>query len=294
MTPFHIALPKTSIPILSTFCLSICLMLSATPALAKTAEDYANILNLSGKQRMLTQKMSKEMLFIAKGINISENQAALAQTSALFDTTLSGLISGDTGLNLPAADSKSIKKVLGKVSSLWGEFQPLTQAAAAGDIDVAEIATLNLPLLKNSNTVVRLYEKEARKATGKTSGIVINLAGKQRMLTQKMSKEALLIALNHEAADNQAKLRSTISLFDRTLKGLLSGNTDLELPSTTEPKIVAQLTIVQNLWTKLKPTIAVIATGNVTDSDLQMLFKANLPLLKEMNKAVSLFEKASA
>ena len=77
---------------------------------------------------------------------------------------------------------------------------------------------------------------------------ILKLSGKQRMLTQEMSKEALLIALNHEAADNQAKLRSTISLFDRTLQGLLLGNADLELPGTTEPKIVAQLTDVQNLW----------------------------------------------
>ena len=37
---------------------------------------------------MLTQKMSKEMLFIAKGINITQNQTALAQTVALFDKTL--------------------------------------------------------------------------------------------------------------------------------------------------------------------------------------------------------------
>jgi hypothetical protein len=63
-------------------------MMLATQAFAKTPEDCANILNQSGKQRMLTQKMSKEMLFIAKGINITQNQTALAQTVALFDKTL--------------------------------------------------------------------------------------------------------------------------------------------------------------------------------------------------------------
>ena len=268
-------------------------MMLATPALAKTPEDYANILNQSGKQRMLTQKMSKEMLFIAKGINTAQNQTALAQTASLFDKTLNGLINGDSSLNLPAADSKTIVKVLGRVTQLWAEFKPLTQAAAEGDIDIDEIANLNLPLLKNSNTVVRLYEKEARKATGKSSGVVINLAGKQRMLTQKMSKESLLISLGYEASENQAKLRSTISLFDRTLIGLKSGNTDLELPGTSQPQILAQLAVVEQLWAKLKPIVDAISTGTVTDSDLQVLFKANLPLLKEMNKAVSLFEKAS-
>lgn len=108
-----------------------------------------------------------------------------------------------------------------------------------------------------------------------------------------MSKEALLIALGHEVDDNRAKLRATISLFDRTLKGLKSGNADLELPATTQPKILAQLTVVEGLWNKLKPIVEGIATGSVSNSDLNVLFTANLPLLKEMNKAVSLFEKSS-
>ena len=131
MTPFLIAPSKKSLSIFHTLCISCCLMMLATPALAKTPEDYANILNQSGKQRMLTQKMSKEMLFIAKGINTAQNQTALAQTASLFDKTLNGLINGDSSLNLPAADSKTIVKVLGRVTQLWVEFKPLTQAAAA-------------------------------------------------------------------------------------------------------------------------------------------------------------------
>jgi hypothetical protein len=51
--------------------------------------------------------------------------------------------------------------------------------------------------------------------------------------------------------------------------------------------------VVEQLWVKLKPTLEAISTGMVTDSDLDVLYKANLPLLKEMNKAVSLFEKTS-
>ena len=48
----------------------------------------------------------------------------------------------------------------------------------------------------------------------------INLAGKQRMLTQKMSKEFLLIGLQIDQAKNLRRLRATRNLFDRTLTGL--------------------------------------------------------------------------
>ena len=46
---------------------------------------------------------------------------------------------------------------------------------------------------------------------------VINLAGKQRMLTQKMTKEFLLFALEVDQAKNLRSLRATRNLFDRTL-----------------------------------------------------------------------------
>jgi hypothetical protein len=110
---------------------------------------------------------------------------------------------------------------------------------------------------------------QASTKTAEDYANILNQSGKQRMLTQKMSKESLLIALGHESAENQAKLRSTISLFDRTLKGLKSGNADLELPANSQPQILAQLAVVEQLWAKLKPTVEAISIGTVTDSDLK-------------------------
>ena len=50
-----------------------------------------------------------------------------------------------------------------------------------------------------------------------------------------------------------------------------------------------------SLWVALKPIIARItdidATG-VTEADLAGVAQANIPLLKEMNKAVKMYEKA--
>ena len=60
-----------------------------------TAAEYGTVLNLSGKQRMLTQKMSKEIMLIAMGVDVGGNLKNLAATSALFDKTLKGLRDGD-------------------------------------------------------------------------------------------------------------------------------------------------------------------------------------------------------
>jgi hypothetical protein len=58
-------------------------------------------INLAGKQRMLTQKMTKELLLVANGIDADANKANLGKTVALFQSTLTGLLDGDEGLGLP-------------------------------------------------------------------------------------------------------------------------------------------------------------------------------------------------
>ena len=63
--------------------------------------------NISGRQRMLSQKMSKEALAISAGINEEANRASLGKTHALFQKSHSGLIKGDAALGL--ADRKSTR-----------------------------------------------------------------------------------------------------------------------------------------------------------------------------------------
>lgn len=272
------------------------LTLLAGDALAVTASEYAVVINLSGRQRMLTQKMSKEMLLVAKGVDAEANRAQLAKTAALFDSTLKGLRDGSAELGLPPTQDPVTLRQLSKISGLWEQFHALvSQVVDGGEVDVAKVAELNLPLLKDMNTAVRLYEKAAKRDTGKQAGVVINLAGKQRMLTQKMSKEVLLVALGHDAEANRANARGTASLFDRTLKGLKDGDTDLELPKTDDPAIRAQLDTVNGLWQQFQPLVERAGAADAAPpsaADLARLAELNLPLLAEMNKAVKMYEQA--
>ena len=85
-------------------------------------------------------------------------------------------------------------------------------------------------------------------------GIVINLAGRQRMLSQKMTKEALLFA---KGEISKSDLINTVEVFDKTLNALVHGgkapldlnqskSTVLPLPKNLEIK--AQLEKVKSLW----------------------------------------------
>ena len=274
--------------------------LNVAHANGPTSAEYGVVLNLSGKQRMLTQKMSKEVMLIALGVELDKNVQNLVATSSLFDKTLKGLRDGSDELRLPPTTSRRIVRQLDKVDALWAEFYPVIQNVIANkqvtQEEVASIASKNLPLLKEMNKAVGLYEKDAAKGGLKADpglAATINLAGKQRMLTQKMSKEFLLVALGHEVESNQLNLLETFTLFERTLKGLVDGDDTLGLPGTTQPAITDQLDVVNSIWLDFKPIVSKgsSAGAEITDDMVVNLASNNLPLLSEMNKAVGMYEK---
>lgn len=278
----------------------------AEPLLAEgpTSAEYGVVLNLSGKQRMLSQKMSKEILLVALDVDKAANLDNLEKTSSLFDKTLKGLRSGSAELRLPPTTSDRILRQLDTIDGIWAEFYPVVQevikSKAAAKEQVASVAEKNLPLLKEMNKAVGLYEKDAQQGGLKADpGLAasLNLSGKQRMLSQKMSKEFLLVAYGHQREDNKLALLETYTLFERTLKGLLDGDETLGLPGTKAPEIRDQLGVVNGLWAKFKPIVEFGAdpkTADVPRDKVEALAQANLPLLKEMNKAVEMYEKEAA
>ncbi len=125
----------------------------------------------------------------------------------------------------------------------------------------------------------------------KADGMMINLAGKQRMLSQKMTKEALAVS---NGTQDPNVLKKTEALFDKTLKGLASGDSDLGLPPTTSKKILGQLHKVGGIWKTFKANLdLVIEHAQTLNNSLKYIGDNNIALLKESNKAVGLMQSAS-
>lgn len=275
---------------------SICL---AVP----TAAEYGVVLNLSGKQRMLSQKMSKEAMLIALDVDTEKNLDNLAKTAALFDKTLKGLRNGDADLRLPPTTSDRILRQLDKSAEAWTEYHKIIQEILAkksvSPEQVKAIAAQNLLVLKEMNNCVKLYENDASQSGLKADpelAVTINLSGKQRMLSQKMSKEFLLIAYGQDVEDNRLNLLETYTLFERTLKGLLDGDETLGLPGTKQEPIRQQLQTVQNLWQPFKTQMesGVDTKDAISREMIAKVAENNLPLLQEMNKAVEMYEQEAA
>ncbi len=264
-------------------------------AFAMSDKELAVTIDLSGKQRMLTQKMSKEALLIKMGIDVDKNIESLKKTSALFDKTLKGLQKGDSSLGLVATDNREIQAKLKAIEKLWKPFYKNIKDIynkKATEKSYAYIEKNNLTLLKRMNEVVYMYAALGNRGKNRLKmANDINLAGKQRMLTQMIAKDLLLYKVNLEPKKALKSLTDSIKLFDKTLKGLYSGDKELKLVGTKLPKIRKQLDKVKEIWSKTEPNI--IKAIKSKDINLTKSVIANLDRTKvEMNKAVGLYAKS--
>jgi signal transduction histidine kinase len=128
---------------------------------------------------------------------------------------------------------------------------------------------------------------------------VINLAGRQRMLSQKMTKEILLFTQGACSADN---ILRTVDVFHQTLKALTyGGKAPLDLvqtrftilPVPESETTVAQLKRVQSMWGSFNEKVRRFLAEKQASS-LQYVKDQNVILLKEMNRAVFLMDKEAA
>jgi len=135
--------------------------------------------------------------------------------------------------------------------------------------------------------------------------VVINLAGRQRMLTQRLVKSTLAYTCGF-GEKYLKEARTSYELFDGTLKALMDGGEAIGgdgqpvvLPPTVAPHIRTQLDTVASIWENFKNSVDIIlAAGEKHDTPeyrqaLSFILNNNMKLLSEMNKAVSMYTQES-
>ena len=257
-------------------------MASLVDDLMEKSDGIKTTINLSGKQRMLTQRMTKLALLISLNINKDKNQKSLMAFANLYHDTLEGF---------KDKDNKEVDAQIVVIEKIWKPFFKNVKIVVEGkDKDGKALDYLiakNGTLLKESNILVTNFEEgnKSQNYMEKAMVSIINLAGRQRMLTQKMTKEKLLCVKGK--SENSAKLDKTVKLFDDSLTTLIKGNTKQKISKPTNKKIKAQLAKVALIWKELKP---IYENKKPTVQELAVVIKKNSVLLKEMNIMVQLVE----
>lgn len=141
----------------------------------------------------------------------------------------------------------------------------------------------------------------------KESNLLINISGRQRMLSQRLTKAVLgyVSAVASSATDKQSAYRvemlETHDLFDTVLKALLNGGqtrigaTQYQIDKCEDSEIAIQLRDVANIWSHFSQAVIEISKMQ-TEGDsgvsisLAFIERNNQPLLTEMNRAVGMYQ----
>ncbi|MGI9506522.1 MAG: type IV pili methyl-accepting chemotaxis transducer N-terminal domain-containing protein [Geminicoccaceae bacterium] len=265
-----------------------------------TAVEAARKVNISGRQRMLSQRMAKAACLMARDISFATTYDQLTQAYTLFQRSDSALRAGDEQMGLGAEGFPEIVNALGQIDQPWSEYSGIVEKTVeTGTVEQEDLATLDedsRDVLKYMNIAVfkiaRAYAGAVEQVPlGLT--ITIDVAGRQRMLTQKAIKEACLMTVSADPSVHADRLNETIELFDLSLKALRDGYEDVGVIAAPTREIDRKLQEVAGLWEPVKSILDRAAEGQVlSDRDLSKVARMSEPLLQTMNEAVGLYEGA--
>ena len=179
--------------------LLLCTLLLAGGAAAATL-DAAQLIDAAGRQRMLTQRIVKAYCQVGLQVTPQASRAQLVAAIDRFDAQLTMLATNvsDAGMRAAVID----------MSRLWGGFRQTASGRVSRE-GARELAARSEGLLQASQALVLLLERDA----GTPEARLINTAGRQRMLSQRMAKLYMLRAWGIDAASIQGEIDAAAAQF---------------------------------------------------------------------------------
>lgn len=251
--------------------------------------------DIAGRQRMLSQRIAKAACYMSVFSEHDKHQKMLAEATDLFAKSHDALRNGNKDMGLPEETNVEILRELDRLDPLWKKLHfasgLLLDTSSYPGVDVDMIMQFNLPTLQQANMTVQVMNNIFAKDEVKNEGLVnaINIAGRQRMLTQKSAKEYCLISFGFKVEENRKSLIKSVEMFDQALEDLTHGNEQKGIPAAPTQQILVELGKVKTNWRLPRQMMLDAANGrDPISSDFAVISSSNEKLLSLSQKIVKL------
>jgi len=296
---------QSLIMFISIFVLIIVSMLLANFYFSSQFSKDATKINLAGRQRMLSQKQAKIVgkLIQAQSANerINSTFKEVKSTFVLFDKTLNAFTNGGEtdNTNGEKVALESIKKgdafdALTEGNKIWSNYRIAMSKLVNSDISsLYSLADAAAYAKKNDGQLLSLMDRLTKSLIkNKASNVDVDLSGRQRMLSQRITKSLFELINSQNSLEDKStlitSLKNDVQAFNSALSFLNKG--------TTNKESLLFLKKGMEIWKPLSTKISGLLSA---DTEIfSVISKANayanndnLALLKTMNDLTVALEK---
>jgi len=224
---------------------------------AWAAKSTAELINIAGMQRMLSQKIAKAYFFYGKGVRPSKTKKQLLDSIKLFNKNHQIIQSN--------VSDNNVQDMLMFIEMSKDELLPLAKQPFNKDngslmLDYSET------LLEGSNDIVKRIEATTKSKTDK----IVNLAGRQRMLTQRIAKFYIAYQSGFKDINTANQLKQSVKEFEDAHIILINNKTNTTQISNELNKVAKLWNIVSKFYKEVErgglPVIVLSSTDKIMTS----------------------------
>ncbi|WP_454735543.1 type IV pili methyl-accepting chemotaxis transducer N-terminal domain-containing protein [Cupriavidus necator] len=249
-------------------CLFFCTILVLGTASAETLTINSAI-NKAGRQRMLSQRMAKAYCQVGLGVETERSRRILDQSIALFDKQL---------VDLKAfAPTAEIKDTYARLEKAWLSYKELLSGSDPNFESAKKLAQASEDVL----AIAHLGTVQLEKQSGTVTGKLINVAGRQRMLSQRISKLSMFRAWGITSPQMAQDLDSAVKEFAAAQEFLVSA------PQNTAA-ISRELQLANTQWIFFEEALKQTAGGRA--EQLRNVATTSERILQVMDNVTGMYE----
>ena len=247
---------------------------SVSSTILAQVTNINDAINKAGRQRMLSQRLAKAYLQLGQTIDVEHSKRILDISVTLFDRQLAELRT--------FASTADNKLTLTEMEKSWSNYKQLLTGKAPNQQDARNIMSVNEEVLALAQTATEQLEK----FSGNTSGKLVNISGRQRMLSQRMAKFYQALQWGVAPADAATKLEQSRNDF-------IKGMQVLDTAHSNTSRIRDELTLASQQWSFFDSALR--QNGDATNRTLYAATVATTSerILEVMDDITGLYQQLS-